>query len=72
MIEIPPLWRGPALTLLRCPRCGGWPYRVNPGTSTWCWRCQQWLSQDEPKPKVAPMGLWESIWRTITKSREDS
>jgi len=69
MRDVPALWSGPSLVLVRCPRCGG-PYRLLPGQHVFCWKCRRWLvlAEGERRPGVAmspPPSLWEVVARVL-------
>jgi len=69
MRDVPALWSGPSLVLVRCPRCGG-PYRLLPRQSVFCWKCRRWLvlAEGGHRPEVvaspAP-SIWERVAREI-------
>ena len=71
MKDVPPLWSGPPLALVRCHRCGGQPFRLLPGQFVWCWKCRHWLglAHGTQPPKGAPgAGLWDAILARITRT----
>jgi len=72
--DTPPLWRGPQLVLVACPKCGG-PYRLLPGQHVFCWKCRRWLvlAEGERQPEAAtapPLDIWGRLARAMAELGE--
>jgi len=75
MRDIPPLWRGPQLVLVACPKCRGWPFRLLPRQSVFCWKCRRWLvlAEGGHRPEVAtapPLDIWGRLARAMAELGE--